>query len=126
LAPETDVPKFGEPNFDEPQFGEPTLEEEAEEFDIQSLVQRRTGKKTYSIQPPSRIELILSAGELGLLRWYWENGRPIPGHPHARLVSGQNGEGSRRMAAQAGLVWNTFRNYTRSLSTKYAVDIVRP
>jgi hypothetical protein len=30
------------------------------------------------------------------------------------------------MAAQAGLVWNTFRNYTRALSTKFAIDIVRP
>lgn len=123
--PPTGVPHFGESNFAGPDFGESQFGE-TEEFDIESLVQRRTGKKTYSIQPPTRIEVILSAGEFSLLRWYWENGRPIPGHPHARLVSGQNGEGSRRMAAQAGLVWNTFRNYTRSLSTKYAIDIVRP
>lgn len=119
------VPHFGESDFGAPPFGAPEFGE-AEEFDIETLVQRRTGKKTYSIHPPTRIEVILSAGELGLLRWYWESGRPIPGHPHARLVSGQNGEGSRRMAAQSGLVWNTFRNYTRSLSTKYAIDIVRP
>lgn len=119
------VPEFGAPDFNRSYFDGPE-NTPGDELDIESLVQRRTGKKTYSIQAPSRIELILSAGELGLLRWYWENGRPIPGHPQARLVAGQNGEGSRRMATQAGLVWNTFRNYTRSLSTKHAIDIVRP
>ena len=128
--PIDEMPQFGVPNLSAPDFSGPYFDGHEntpeEELDIESLVQRRTGKKTYSIQAPSRIELIMSAGELGLLRWYWENGRPIPGHPEARLVAGQNGEGSRRMATQAGLVWNTFRNYTRSLSTKHAIDIVRP
>ena len=30
------------------------------------------------------------------------------------------------MAAQAGLIYNTFKNLTRALSTKLALDIVKP
>jgi hypothetical protein len=130
-SPDLRVPNLGMPNFGSPNFDSlASLDSEVSEtdsgFDIESLIQRRTGKKTYTVQPASRVEVILSAGELTLLRWYWEKGTPVPSCPMARLVTGANGEGSRRMAAQAGLVWNTFRNYTRALSTKYAIDIVKP
>jgi hypothetical protein len=123
--PKSDVPNFGEPNFGTSDSVDSEIEPDSG-FDIESLIQRRTAKKTYTVQPASRVEVILSAGELTLLRWYWEKGTPVPNCPMARLVTGANGEGSRRMAAQAGLVWNTFRNYTRALSTKYAIDIVKP
>jgi hypothetical protein len=41
-------------------------------------------------------------------------------------VTGSNGEGARRLATQAGLIYNTFKNLTRALSTKFALDIVKP
>lgn len=116
------VPSFTAPDF----HSEAREQDEEVDFDLEAFLPARGSQRKYSTYAASRIEVILSPGELGLLRWYWEQGREVPGFPQARVVAGSNGEGSRRMAAQAGLVWNTFRNYTRSLSTKYAIDIVRP
>jgi len=74
----------------------------------------------------SRIEDVFTSAERDLLRWLWEKGRPIPTTPKIRLVIGSNGEGARRLSAQAGLIYNTFKNLTRSLAAKLAVDIVKP
>ena len=84
-----------------------------------------TGKKTYSVQPVLRIEDAFTAAERDLLSWLWKKGKPMPGTPRVRLVSGPNGEGARRLATQAELIYNTFKNLTRALSTKFAVDIVK-
>jgi hypothetical protein len=46
--------------------------------------------------------------------------------PRVRVVAGANGEGARRLAARGGLIYNTFKNLTRSLSDKFALDIVKP
>ena len=103
---------------------EPTLS--PPEFNLRDLLIRRSGTKTYTIHAVSRIEDVFTASERDLLRWLWEKGRPVPGIPRIRLVSGPNGEGARRFATQAGMIYNTFKNLTRALSTKLAVDIVKP
>ena len=105
---------LGAPNFSAP------------EFDIEDLFVRRTASKTYTIHPVSRIEDVFTSSERDLIRWLWERGRQVPTTAKLRLATGANGEGARRLAAQAGLVYNTFKNLTRALSTKLAVDIVKP
>ena len=105
---------LGAPNFSAP------------EFDIEDLFVRRSGSKTYTIHPVSRIEDVFTSSERDLIRWLWERGRQVPSTAKLRLATGANGEGARRLAAQAGLVYNTFKNLTRALSTKLAVDIVKP
>ena len=98
----------------------------APEFDVRDLLVRNSGAKTYTVHPLARVEDAFTASERDLLRWLWERGRPVPTPLEIRLVTGPNGEGSRRLAAQAGLIYNTFKNLTRSLSTKLALDIVKP
>jgi hypothetical protein len=53
-------------------------------------------------------------------------GRSVPVTARIRLVTGPNGEGARRLASQADLIYNTFKNLTRALSTKFALNIVKP
>jgi len=91
----------------------------------QVLIRRRT-PNTPIIYPVSRIEDAFSPAERDLLRWLWEKGLPVPSIQTLRLATGPNGEGARRMATQAGLIYNTFKNLTRALSTKLALDIVKP
>ena len=119
-----DAPKFSAPEADaqesdEADFGAP-------DFDLSDLLVRRSGAKTYTIRAVSRIEDVFTSAERDLLRWLWERGRPIPVTPMIRLVTGPNGEGARRLAVQAGLIYNTFKNLSRALSTKLALDIVKP
>jgi len=102
-----------------PEIGEP-------EFNIRGLLIRHSGAKTYTVRPVSRMEDAFSSAERELLRWLWERGRPVPVSPRIRLVTGPNGEGARRLATQAGLIYNTFKNLTRALSAKFALDIVKP
>ena len=106
-------------NDREPKIGAP-------EFNLRDLLTRRTPTKTYTVHPVSRIEDVFTSAERDLLRWLWEKGRPVPMTPRIRLVTGSNGEGARRLAAQAGVIYNTFKNLTRSLATKFALDIVKP
>ncbi len=113
-APKEGAPKFGAPHFDAP------------EFNLRQLLVRRSGTKSYVVHPVSRIEDVFTSAERELLRWLWEKGRPVPTTPRIRLVTGPNGEGARRLAVQAGLIYNTFKNLTRTLSAKFAVDIVKP
>lgn len=94
-------------------------------FDLRELLCRRTPTRTYTIHPVYRIEDALTSSERDLLRWLWEKGRPVPMTPQIRLVTG-TGEGARRLAAQAGCIYNTFKNITRSLACKLAIDIVKP
>src|ERR1019366_398599 len=89
---------LGAPNFSAP------------EFDIEDLFVRRTASKTYTIHPVSRIEDVFTSSERDLIRWLWERGRQVPTTAKLRLATGANGEGARRLAAQAGLVYNTFKN----------------
>lgn len=95
-------------------------------FNVRDLLVRSTGARTHAIRPVSRIEDAFTAAERDLLRWLWERARPLPVSPKLRLLTGPNGEGARRLAAQAGLIYNTFKNLTRALSTKFALDIVKP
>lgn len=92
---------------------------------LDTPVIRQSGKKTYTVHPVSRIEDAFTPAERDLLRWLWEQGKPVPGTPLIRLVAGPNGEGARRLAAQANLIYNTFKNLIRALSTKFALDIVK-
>jgi hypothetical protein len=98
----------------------------APDFDLQDFLIRRGGTKTYTVHPVSRIEDAFTSAERDLLRWLWEQGRILPLTDRLRLVTGPNGEGARRLATQAGLIYNTFKNLTRSLATKFALDIVKP
>jgi hypothetical protein len=109
----------GAPKLDDPKFGAP-------EFDLRDLLIRRTPTKTYTVHSVSRIEDAFTSAERDLLRWLWERGRSVPITQRIRLVTGPNGEGARRLATQAGLIYNTFKNLTRALSTKFALDIVKP
>jgi hypothetical protein len=102
-----------------PELGEP-------DFNVRGLLIRHSGAKSYTVRPVSRMEDAFSSAERELLRWLWERGRPVPVLPRIRLVTGPNGEGARRLATQAGLIYNTFKNLTRSLSAKFALDIVKP
>jgi hypothetical protein len=97
----------------------------APKFDVRDLLIPRTRTKTHAVHAVSRIEDVFTAAERDLLRWLWEQGRPIPVTPGIRLAMGLHGEGARRLAAQSGLIYNTFKNLTRALSTKFALDIVR-
>jgi hypothetical protein len=134
LAPLSRAPNFDAPNFPAPRLVAPFKtapalaadEIGAPFFDVRELLIRRIPAKTYTIRPVSRIEDAFTPAERDLLRWLWERGRPVPSTPRIRLVTGPNGEGLRRMATQAGLIYNTFKNLTRSLSTKFALDIVKP
>ncbi len=118
-APNFSAPETSAQESDEEDFGAP-------EFDLSDLLVRRSGTKTYIVRAVSRIEDVFTSAERDLLRWLWEKGRPLPVTPAIRLVTGPNGEGARRMATQAGLIYNTFKNLTRALSTKFALDIVKP
>lgn len=113
-APEIQPVPIEAPNFSAP------------EFDIRSLLVRPSSAKNYTVRLVARMEDAFSSAERELLRWLWERGRPIPVSPRIRLVTGPNGEGARRLATQAGLIYNTFKNLTRSLSAKFALDIVKP
>jgi hypothetical protein len=113
------APISSAPNFDAPNFTEPA-------FDLRDLLIRRTATKSYAVHSVSRIEDVFTSAERDLLRWLWERGRPVPMTPRLRLVTGPNGEGARRLAVQAGLIYNTFKNLTHALSTKFALDIVKP
>lgn len=112
-APNNDALNTGAPNFTEP------------EFDLRDLLTRGT-RSSYPVHPVSRIEDAFTSAERDLLRWLWERGRPVPAKQEIRLVTGSNGEGARRLAVQAGLIYNTFKNLSRALSTKFAIDIVKP
>ncbi|MBV9154638.1 MAG: hypothetical protein JO097_00115 [Acidobacteriaceae bacterium] len=118
-ALELTAPNSGAPNFDEPGFTEP-------EFDLRDLLIRHTRTKSYIVHPVSRIEDVFTSAERDLLKWLWERGRSVPTTQRIRLVTGANGEGARRLATQAGLIYNTFKNLTRALSTKFALGIVKP
>jgi hypothetical protein len=118
---------FGAPDFHAStpiDLGAPNID--ASKFDLSDLLVRRSGSKTYVVQPVSRIEDAFTAAERDLLLWLWGRGRRLPFTEHLRLMTGPQGEGSRRMAVQAGLIYNTFKNLTRALSTKFALDIVKP
>jgi hypothetical protein len=120
IAPEDGVPiKISQaPNIDATDFGAP-------QFDLRDLLVRRGATKTYTVNTIHVIEDVFTAAERELLRWLWEKGLPVPAKP-IRLVTGPNGEGARRLAGQAGLIYNTFKNLTRALATKFALDIVKP
>jgi len=105
-------------------FGAPVFEEP--EFNLRDLLVRRTRTKSYVVHPISRIEDVFTSAERDLLRWLWDRGRPVPNTQRIRLVTGPHGEGARRLATQAGLIYNTFKNLTRALSTKLELDIVKP
>jgi hypothetical protein len=122
-APGIDAPDSGAPKFDALCFGAPEFD--APEF-VRDLLIRRAGTKSYTVHPILRIKDILTSAERDLLRWLWEKGRAVPVTARMRLVTGPNGEGARRLATQAGLIYNTFKNLTRALSTKFALDIVKP
>jgi hypothetical protein len=113
VGPEPAAPDVGALNLDAPNFN------------LRALI-GRPGKKAYTVHPISRIEDILSPAERDLLRWLWEKGTPMLASERIRVVIGSNGEGARRLATQAGLIYNTFKNLTRALSTKFALDIVKP
>ena len=118
-------PEIGaQPSYSAPDFSAPDVGDE--QFDLQDLLIRRTATKSYSVHPVSRIEDIFTSAERDLLKWLWERGRPVPTTTRIRLLTGANGEGARRLATQAGLIYNTFKNLTRALSTKLALDIVKP
>jgi hypothetical protein len=120
VAPENVAPmKVNQaPNINAPDFGAP-------KFDLRDLFVRRSATKTYTVNAIHVIEDVFTAAERDLLRWLWEKGVPVPAKP-IRLVAGPNGEGARRLAGQAGLIYNTFKNLTRALATKFALDIVKP
>ena len=90
------------------------------------MLVRRRGSNTPTVHPVSRFEDAFTPAERDLLYWLWDKGMPVPLAQSLRLATGPNGEGARRMAAQAGLIYNTFKNLTRALSTKFALDIVKP
>lgn len=118
-----------EPNLSAPNLGAPKIGAQyfsAPNFDLTDVIVRRGTPKSYPIRPITSIEDVLTSAERGLLLWLWERGRPIPGTSAIRIATGSNGEGSRRLATQAGLIYNTFKNLTRALSTKLALDIVKP
>lgn len=91
----------------------------------ESALGRRTGRRTFNVQPAARIEAIFSPSELKVLNWMWSRGRAVDGVSMARLVTASNGEGMRRLAIHFGVAYTTFRNLVRSLSTKLAVEIVK-
>jgi hypothetical protein len=91
----------------------------------ESALGRRTGRRTFNVQPAARIETIFSPSELKVLNWMWSRGRAVDGVSMARLVTASNGEGMRRLAVHFGVAYTTFRNLVRSLSTKLAVAIVK-
>ena len=91
----------------------------------ESALGRRTGRRTFNVQPATRIETIFSPSELKVLNWMWSRGRAIDRVSMARLVTASNGEGMRRLAIHFGVAYTTFRNLVRSLSTKLAVEIVK-
>jgi len=97
-----------------------------DEFNVRDLLIRGTRTRPYVVHAVSRIEDVFTSAERDLLKWLWERGRSIPTTQRLRLVTGPNGEGARRLATQAGLIYNTFKNLTRALSTKLALDIVKP
>jgi hypothetical protein len=122
-----------------PNFGAPEISEHAHDSNLnigsQNLgapkigapeISARRSTKTYPVHSISRIEDVFTSAERSLLRWLWDKGRPAPATSRIRLVTGPHGEGARRLAAQAGLIYNTFKNLTRSLSNKFAIDIVKP
>lgn len=113
-----------EPDYTDTSIGAPDLS--APNFDVRDLIVRPSSVRTYAIRPISRIEDVFTSAERDLLRWLWEHGHPVPGCAEIRLVTGPNGEGARRLAAQASLIYNTFKNLTRALATKLALDIVKP
>lgn len=86
---------------------------------------RRTGRRTFNVQPATRIETIFSPSEMKVLNWMWSRGRAVDRVSMARLVTASNGEGMRRLAVHFGVAYTTFRNLVRSLSTKLAVEIVK-
>jgi hypothetical protein len=116
--PRENIEELGAPEIAANPFGAP-------HFDVRSLI-GRPAKRTYTVHPISRLEDAFSPAERELLRWLWDHGRPVSPMDRIRVVIGPNGEGSRRLAAQAGLIYNTFKNLTRALSTKFALDIVKP
>jgi len=91
----------------------------------ESALGRRTGRRTFNVQPATRIETIFSPSELKVLNWMWSRGRAVDRVSMARLVTASNGEGMRRLAIHFGVAYTTFRNLVRSLSTKLAVEIVK-
>jgi hypothetical protein len=115
----TTAPEPAAANLDAPNLGAP-------DFDVRDLLVRPRTVKAYTVHPLTRIEDAFTAAERDLLGWLWEQGRAVPGRPEIRLVAGPNGEGARRLATQAGLIYNTFKNISRELATKLAVDIVKP
>jgi hypothetical protein len=123
------APVSAEPQFSAPEQNAPSTDapkEDAPEFDVHDLLTRRAGARSYLIHSISRIEDILTPAERELLRWLWERGRPAPMTQRLRLASGPDGEGARRLAVQAGLIYNTFKNLSRALARKFALDIVKP
>jgi hypothetical protein len=118
-APVSAAPQLSAPEKDAPK-------DDAPEFDVHDLLTRRAGARSYLIHSISRIEDILTPAERELLRWLWERGRPAPMTQRLRLASGPDGEGARRLAVQAGLIYNTFKNLSRALARKFALDIVKP
>jgi predicted transcriptional regulator len=90
-----------------------------------SALGRRTGRRTFNVQPATRIETIFSPSELKVLNWMWSRGRAVDRVSMARLVTASNGEGMRRLAIHFGVAYTTFRKLIRSLSTKLAVEIVK-
>jgi hypothetical protein len=126
-APGTSASDFGAPisvapSSDAPAIG--AVKSGAPVFPVQDLLVRHS--RTYVIRPLTRGEDALTSAERELLRWLWDRGRPVPTTGSIRLTTGANGEGARRLASQAGLIYNTFKNLTRSLARKFAVDIVKP
>jgi hypothetical protein len=115
-------------NSGAPISGAPEFNRIAKElpFGLSDLLIRRTTTKSYIVHPVSRIEDVMTSAERNLLRWLWEKGRSLANTPRIRLVTGPNGEGARRLATQAGLIYNTFKNLTHALSIKFALDIVKP
>ncbi|MBV9505392.1 MAG: hypothetical protein JO323_10360 [Acidobacteriia bacterium] len=124
IAPEqiASAPDIGAANYGAPEFAET----EERDFDLRDLLIRQTRTKSYVVHPVSRIEDVFTSAERDLLKWLWERGRVVPTTHRIRLLTGPNGEGARRLATQAGLIYNTFKNLTHALSTKFALDIVKP
>jgi hypothetical protein len=125
-APDKSAPQFGAQHSEREVTDDLPLDEATSTFDVRDLLVRRSSTKTYTVHPVSRIEDVFTSAERDLLRWLWERGKPVPLNQKLRLAVGPNGEGARRLATQAGLIYNTFKNLTRSLCTKLALDIVKP
>ena len=118
------APNFSAPYLDATHIG--ALKSGAPNFDFRDLLVRHPSAKVPTVRPVSRIEDVFTPAERDLLQWLWENGRPVRIKPTVRVVVGPNGEGARRLAAQAGLIYNTFKNLSRALASKFALDIVKP